>query len=85
MVQIDHNMSYRVQVLQPGAVIAFPSEATSMRTCSVARGKLRVTVGDAKFVIGTNGLFKVLPGVQFSVENRLYIDACIHITSLNGL
>jgi len=53
------------------------------RVCSIASGKLRVRIdGESEFTIGPHGLFKVRPGTACSVQNRLYIDAIVHISSL---
>lgn len=84
MVPIDHNMSYRVEVVRPGQSVSFDSEGQAMRMCTLASGKLRVAVGDDRFTMGPHGMFKVKPGTSFLVENRLYIDAYLHITALHN-
>lgn len=84
MVPIDHNMSYRVEVVRPGSSVSFDADDVAMRICMLAAGKLRVVVGEASFVMGPNGMFKVKPGTSFAVENRLYIDAYLHISALHN-
>ncbi|CAK7208599.1 hypothetical protein SEUCBS140593_000227 [Sporothrix eucalyptigena] len=82
MVPINHSMSYRVEVVRPGSTFTFDADARATRTCALASGKLCVTVGDSDFVMGPHGMFLVSPGKTFSVQNRLYIDAYLHITAL---
>ena len=84
MVPINHNMSYRIEVVRPGSKTSFEADSWFTRTCTLASGKLRVTVGDADFVIGPHGMFLVAPGKPFAVQNRLYIDAYLHITALRN-
>ncbi len=84
MVPITHNVSYRVEVVRSGATVAFAADAQATRLCTLAAGKLRVAVGETRFVIGPNGVFCARPGMAFSVENRLYVDAYLHISALRG-
>ncbi|CAK7265753.1 hypothetical protein SEPCBS119000_001673 [Sporothrix epigloea] len=84
MVPINHNMSYRIQVVRPGSMISFEPDAWFTRTCTLASGKLRVTVADTEFVMGPHGMFLVAPGKKFYVQNRLYIDAYLHIIALRN-
>ncbi|CAK7228818.1 hypothetical protein SBRCBS47491_007038 [Sporothrix bragantina] len=84
MVPISHGMSYRVEVVRPGSTTTFDADARSTRMCMVASGKLRVTVVSDEFVMGPNGMFLVKPGDTFSVQNRLYIDAYLHIAALHN-
>ncbi|ERS97851.1 hypothetical protein HMPREF1624_06022 [Sporothrix schenckii ATCC 58251] len=85
MVPIDHNMSYRVEVVRPGQLVSFNADERAMRMCMLAAGKLRVVVGEDRFVMGPNGMFRVKPGTSFGVENRQYIDAYLHITAWNNI
>ncbi|KIH90248.1 hypothetical protein SPBR_00131 [Sporothrix brasiliensis 5110] len=85
MVPIDHNMSYRVEVVRPGQLVSFNADERAIRMCMLAAGKLRVVVGDDRFVMGPNGMFRVKPGTSFGVENRQYIDAYLHITAWNNI
>ncbi|OAA62801.1 hypothetical protein SPI_04341 [Niveomyces insectorum RCEF 264] len=83
MVPIDHNMSFRVQVVHPGATVAVAADPRATRICSLAAGKLHVRVGDdVEFALGPNGMFRAKPGAAFAVENRLYVDAYLHISEV---
>lgn len=60
-------------------------DPSQTRLCSVAAGKVRVTIGDeAEFVVGPHGLFRVKAGAACSVRNGLYLDAVLHTTVLLG-
>lgn len=53
-----------------------------LRTCSVASGKVKITMAGKTFQMGPNGVFVVRPGQACKVENRLYIDAVVHCTTI---
>ncbi len=82
MVNIDSDISFRVEIVRSGGSLRFDPESTRTRICSLAAGKLRVHVDDIDFVIGPNGMFKIKPGSTCVVENRLYIDAYLHISAV---
>lgn len=61
----------------------FKAEAEKTRICSLAAGKLSVEFDEGtEFTIGPHGLFKIKPGVACSVQNRLYIDAILHMSTV---
>ena len=79
---IDHGVSFRVAWLLPGTVTRLPA-SDSRRWCSVAVGKVRVSINDEpEFIIGPNGLFKIRPGDTCTVSNWLYINAALHISAI---
>lgn len=84
-VPIMGGVGFNVINLKPGGSHKFPAQQ-SLRLCSLATGKLSVKVeqegGDAGFQIGPNGMFRVLPGAAASVRNRVYIDAVLHVTTV---
>ncbi len=76
-------ISFHIEIVQPGQTHRFAPDQEVMRVCSLASGKLRVRVkGEPEFVIGPRGMFKLKPGVACAVENRLYLDSVLHISSL---
>ncbi|EFX06132.1 hypothetical protein CMQ_4201 [Grosmannia clavigera kw1407] len=85
LVRIDHNLSFCVQVVRPGATQVFNPDASATYVCSLAAGKLRVRVDDAEFIVGPHSMFQVRPGQCFTVQNRLYVDAYLHMSALRNL
>lgn len=79
-------MGFNVVTLKPGGSHRFAA-GESLRLCSLATGKLSVkTTGadaDAEFRIGPNGMFKVAPGAACVVRNRVYVDAVVHVTTVD--
>ncbi|ROT34586.1 hypothetical protein SODALDRAFT_329695 [Sodiomyces alkalinus F11] len=82
-IPVSNDVSFNVVVLKPGSSTQLAAEDDKMRLCSLATGKVRVRMdGVDEFVMGPNGMFKVRSGVGCSVQNRLYIDAVLHITTI---
>ena len=79
-------VGFNVITLKPGGSHKFPATQSLLRLCSLATGKVSVKLehegGDATFSMGPNGLFKVMPGATASVRNRLYIDAVLHVSTI---
>lgn len=71
-------------VIKPGSASHWSVEDDKLRTCSVAAGKVRVTMGEKTFQLGPNGMFVVRPGQACKVENRLYVDSVIHCTTIDN-
>lgn len=86
-VPVAPGIAFNVITLKPGGRHKFPAQQ-SLRLCSLATGKLSVRMeqesGDVGFQIGPNGMFKVYPGTVASVRNRLYIDAVLHISTVDS-
>lgn len=54
-----------------------------MRLCSIASGKLTVHMdGEDPFTIGSHGMFRILPDSGCLVENEIYDDVTLHVTSI---
>ena len=51
--------------------------------CTLASGKLSVRVGKDEFVVGAQGVFKIMPGVASTVTNRSYFDVMLHVTCVS--
>lgn len=84
-VPVCDGVAFRVDTIQPGAVLQLAAEPDQTRLCSVAAGKVRVRMGEeAEFLVGPHGLFKVKAGVAGEVRNGLYLAAVVHTVVLGG-
>lgn len=83
MVRIGRGVSFRVENLRMGTSLCLEKQERQLRICSVATGKVRVRLDGEKFAIGLNGVIKIKPGSTYTIENRLYVDACLYITAFN--
>ncbi|KAH8176970.1 Cupin, RmlC-type [Sarocladium implicatum] len=83
-VAVSDDISFNVAVISSGSTIHLSVEDSKLRTCSVATGKVRVKIGNTEFKIGPHGMFKVMPGEDCKVENRHYMDAYIHCTTVDN-
>ncbi|KAM0340844.1 hypothetical protein ACHAPU_010260 [Fusarium lateritium] len=81
-ITVSEDVSFNVILLKPGSASHWNVEEDKLRTCSVAAGKVRVTMGEKTFQMGPNGMFVVRPGQACKVENRLYQDSVIHCTTM---
>ncbi|KAL7914945.1 hypothetical protein GGI35DRAFT_435641 [Trichoderma velutinum] len=85
-ITVSPGLSFNVLILKPGHTHHWPIEATKVRTCSVATGKISVKMGnDQAFKLGPNGLVVIRPGQSCLVINRLYSDAILHCTTFDDL
>ncbi|EXM26306.1 hypothetical protein FOTG_07316 [Fusarium oxysporum f. sp. vasinfectum 25433] len=81
-VTVSEDVSFNIMVLKPGSANHWAVEDDKLRTCSVASGKIRVTMNEKTFNLGPNGMFVVRPGQTCKVENRLYMDSVVHCTTI---
>ncbi|KAJ4135164.1 hypothetical protein NW768_004782 [Fusarium equiseti] len=81
-VTVSEDVSFNVTVLKPGHSSHWNVEDDKLRTCSVAAGKVRVTIDENTFQLGPNGMFVIRPGQACKVENRLYLDSVVHCTTI---
>ncbi|KAF6824792.1 hypothetical protein CPLU01_10656 [Colletotrichum plurivorum] len=82
-VSVSEDIAFNVIVVKPGGTHRWTEDHDKVRICSLAGGKLSVKLDKTEpFQIGPNGMFKVKPGTACSVENRMYVDAVIHVTSV---
>ncbi|KAF5670816.1 hypothetical protein FDENT_11137 [Fusarium denticulatum] len=56
-VTVSEDVSFNVMVLKPGSANHWAVEDDRLRTCSVASGKIRVTMNEKTFNLGPNGIF----------------------------
>lgn len=74
---------FRIETISPGETRHIDAVALNMRICSVAAGKVRVTIDlEPEFVLGTHGMFRVRPTAGATVQNTWHTDAVLHITTL---
>ncbi|KAK4200981.1 hypothetical protein QBC40DRAFT_172508 [Triangularia verruculosa] len=84
-VDVHEDVAFRVDTIKSGHSFKIEADSHQLRLCSLASGKLRVKIGDEpEFVIGPHGMFKIKAGSSCNVSNRMYIDAILHSTVLNG-
>ncbi|KAG8160388.1 hypothetical protein KVR01_009924 [Diaporthe batatas] len=82
-IPVAADVSFRVDTIKSGHKLEFEATTSNTRYCSVATGKLRVSIaGQPEFVIGPHGVFKIKPGVKAWAQNRLYIDSVVHVVSV---
>ncbi|TQN69332.1 hypothetical protein CSHISOI_06173, partial [Colletotrichum shisoi] len=82
-VTVSEDIFFNVIVIKPGDSYHWPEEADKVRICSIATGKLKVKLDNAEaFLMGFNGMFKLKPGMACTVENRLYVDSVVHVTTV---
>lgn len=82
-IPVAADVSFRVETIKSGHKLEFEAITSRARYCSVASGKLRVSIaGQPEFVIGPHGVFKIKPGVKAWAQNRLYVDSVVHVVSV---
>ncbi|KAI1799586.1 hypothetical protein F4811DRAFT_565439 [Daldinia bambusicola] len=81
-VRIGHNVSFQVITIKSGTVHYWGSCSNKVRICSVASGKLQISIHHQEFSIGINGMVRIRPGVACTAVNKLYMDATVHVTTV---
>ncbi|KAI6377881.1 hypothetical protein MCOR25_002397 [Pyricularia grisea] len=82
-VAVADGISFHVDVIRPGTRRTFEGDSATTRICSLASGKLKVRMqGEGELTLGPNGMFKIRPGVACTVENRVYLDCILHVSSV---
>ncbi|KAI7787276.1 hypothetical protein LA080_000614 [Diaporthe eres] len=82
-IPVAADVSFRVETIKSGHKLEFEAIKSRARYCSVASGKLRVSIaGQPEFVIGPHGVFKIKPDVKAWAQNRLYVDSVVHVVSV---
>ena len=80
-VSVSPDVTFQVFIVRSGSSNTWQPEANKLRVCSIASGKVRVKMDEKEFVIGPNGMFKVRSSSACTVENRLYVDSVIHVST----
>ncbi|OTB11542.1 hypothetical protein K445DRAFT_212763 [Daldinia sp. EC12] len=83
-VRIGREVSFQVVTIKPGTVHYWSASASKLRLCSIASGKLQMSIHGQDFSIGLNGMIRIRPGVECTAMNKLYIDATVHVTIVPG-
>ncbi|KAL2134695.1 hypothetical protein VTI74DRAFT_11099 [Chaetomium olivicolor] len=84
-IPVSDDVAFRVDTISAGNTLTLEADANQIRLCSVAAGKVSVTIGGEEgFSVGPHGMFKVKPGVACTVKNGLYLEAVVHIVVLTG-
>ncbi|KAL2267272.1 hypothetical protein VTJ83DRAFT_4549 [Remersonia thermophila] len=84
-VPVCEDVGFHVDTIPSGGTLQLLAERDAMRLCSVATGKVRITIGsEPAFDLGPHGMFKVKAGVACTVRNELSMDAVLHMTILEG-
>lgn len=72
-------MNFQALHIQPGASKIFDAEDSYFRLCAVATGKVDVRLGDLKFAIGPNGVWRIKANETCIAKNLGISVATIHI------
>ncbi|GAB1319580.1 hypothetical protein MFIFM68171_09790 [Madurella fahalii] len=84
-VPVCDDVFFRVDTIYSGNSLQLEADPDKTRICSLAAGKVRVKIGDQpEFIVGPHGMFKVKAGVTCTIRNRMYLDAVVHTTVLQG-
>jgi hypothetical protein len=82
-VAVNRDLGFNVLFVKGGSMHRWEAIANKFRICSVAIGKVKVTMPDREFEISRNGMFKVKSGTSCTVENPHYGEATIHISTMS--
>ncbi|OAA37607.1 Cupin, RmlC-type [Beauveria brongniartii RCEF 3172] len=83
-VAVSEDVAFNVITIKPGDKARWEAHDSQLRTCSVASGKIEMTMGAKKFGTGPNSLFIIRPGEACVATNKLYIDATVHCTTVKS-
>ncbi|CAN8103998.1 unnamed protein product [Discula destructiva] len=80
--QVSRDVTFEVKTIKAGNNLELEADRVKTRYCTLSSGKLHVTiVGQEPFIIGQHGMFKIAPGLTARIQNRLYIDCVIHLST----
>lgn len=80
--QVDERFAFEVIVVPPGTSLRLELDASNLRICTLAVGKVVVLVpGEPAFTIGFQGMFRLIPGATAVVVNAFGIEAVLHVSS----
>lgn len=81
-VRVSRDVTFEVKSIKSGNNLELKADQANTRYCTLASGKLYVKVEEQEpFTIGPHGLFKIAPGSAAKIQNRLYIDSVLHIST----
>ncbi|KAB5555083.1 hypothetical protein GE09DRAFT_148536 [Coniochaeta sp. 2T2.1] len=82
-VNIHNEVQVQVEVLSSAKKRRFEPMDGKLRSCSIMVGKLIVTVdGHPEVTVGEHGQFTIRPGYGVTLQNRLYSDVVLQITTV---
>jgi len=74
---------FQIHRIGPGQPFAFEASDAWFRLCSVATGKVHVTLGRQQFGIGAHGMWRVRAGEKCSVQNLGASTAIVHVSMID--
>lgn len=81
--RVDRQFTLTVHKLPVDGSIELDVKPESVRLCSVAVGKIMVDLeSNPAFLLGTHGMFKLMPGTSAQVSNVSEGEAVLHISTL---
>lgn len=84
-IQVSPELHVRVETIKSGHISELAAHARNTRYCYVATGKLWVTIdGEPETALGTHGMFKLMPGKKAQVQNRLYFDSVLQVSTFGS-
>lgn len=83
-ITVSEDVAFNVITIKPGDKAKWEADDSQLRTCSVASGKVEMTIGAKRFGTGPNSLFIIRPGETCVATNKLYIDATVHCTTVKS-
>lgn len=82
-IKLDDRFTFAVHALPLDGSLDLGADPLGLRFCSLTAGKLLVEVeGNAPFLIGPHGVFKLAPGVSAEVSNASEVDAVLHVSTV---
>ncbi|RYP27453.1 hypothetical protein DL767_007697 [Monosporascus sp. MG133] len=83
-VPIHPGIGFQVITLHPGKSFRLEAQADGVRVVSIARGKVRVRFPEEEeFAVDADGAVKVPPDTACVLDNRLAVDATLHVCCLH--
>lgn len=87
--RVSRDTTTQVKTIKSGNSLELAADPTSTRYCTLATGKVHVTITGAggvghveEFSIGPLGMVKLVPGVAARLLNKLYIEVTLTIISV---
>ncbi|KAI9149578.1 hypothetical protein HJFPF1_11633 [Paramyrothecium foliicola] len=82
-IEVSEDVGINDIVIERGRSHQWHAEKDKLRICYVASGKVLVKMGDETFRQGPNSSLIIRPGKTCTVENRFYVDAVVHCTTIH--
>lgn len=80
--RVSRDVTFEVKTIRAGNSLDLEANRINTRYCVISNGKVHVTIAkDHPFIIGQHGLFKIAPGARARIQNKLYIDSVLHIST----